>query len=83
MSTMEILSTGYRAARAAARQHRAERASVRTRVRPGRLASAIAEHGLAIAGLACFTAAAAMVAVPLALAVAGVSLFILELRAGD
>lgn len=79
-STMEILSTGWRAARAAAKQRRADR---RARAHSGRLASAITEHGLAIAGLACFTTAAAMVAIPLALVVAGVSLFILELRAGE
>lgn len=78
MSTMEILSTGYRAARAAARQHRAERRA-RT-VRTGRLATAVAEHGLTVAGLGCLVAAAAMVAVPLALAVAGVAFFVLELR---
>jgi hypothetical protein len=40
-------------------------------------------RGADIAGLGCFTAAAAMVAVPLGLAVAGVACFILELRAGE
>jgi hypothetical protein len=81
MSTMGILSTGYRAARAAAKQHRGER---RTRTaRAGRLTAAVAEHGLAVLGLTCFVAAAAMVAVPLGLAVAGAGFFILELRAGE
>jgi len=80
MSTMEALAVGYRAARQAAREHRNLRAGTRTR---GRLMAAIAEHGLTIAGLACFTVAAAMVAVPLALAVAGIGFFILELRAGE
>ncbi len=80
MSTMDILSTGYRAARQAARQRRAER---RARAHTGRLAAAVAEHGLALAGLVCFTAAAAMVAVPLGLVVAGAACFVLELRAGE
>lgn len=80
MSTMELIGVGWRAARQARAQHRTER---RTRARSGRLAAAVAEHGLAIAGLGCFTAAAAMIAVPLGLAVAGVSLFILELRVGE
>lgn len=81
MSTMEFLATGWRAARQASRQHREARTGTRTRT--GRLTAAVAEHGLAVAGLACFTAAAAMVAVPLGLAVAGAAFFILELRAGE
>jgi len=80
MSTMEILSTGYRAARQAAKQRRATR---RERAHGRRLHAAVAEHGLAIAGLACFTTAAAMVAIPLGLVVAGAAMFILELRAGE
>lgn len=80
MSTMEFLATGWRAARQASRQHREARSGARTR---SRLATAVVEHGLAVAGLSCFTAAAAMVAVPLGLAVAGVALFVLELRAGE
>ncbi len=80
MSTMEVLAASWTAARAAARQARAARPA---RTHSGRLASAIAEHGLALAGLACFTTAAAMVAIPLGLAVAGVGCFILELRASD
>ncbi len=85
MSTMEVLATGYRAARAAARQQRAER---RARSRPralatSRLVAAVAEHGLTILAGACFTTAAAMVAIPLGLAVAGVALLVLELRAGE
>jgi hypothetical protein len=80
MSTMEVLATGYRAARAAARQRRAER---RTRVHTGRLVSALAEHGLTLLAGGCFTAAALMVAIPLGLAVAGVALLVLELRAGE
>jgi hypothetical protein len=75
---MEILSTGWKAARQATRQHRAER-----RARTRSLGRILVEHGLAFAGLACFTAAAAMVTVPLGLIVAGISLFVLELRAGD
>ena len=82
MSTMEVLATGVRAARAAARQRRAERRT-RTRVRAGGLVRVVAEHGLTIAAGACFTAAAALVAVPLGLAVAGVALLVLELRAGE
>jgi len=80
MSTMELIGVGWRAARQARTQQRAQRAGTRTR---GRLLAAVAEHGLAVAGLGCFTAAAAMVAVPLGLAVAGVALFVLELRAGE
>lgn len=80
MSTMEILSTGYRAARAAAKQRRATR---RERTHTGRLAAAIAGHGLAVAGLGCLVAAATMIAVPLGLAAAGAAFFILELRAGE
>ena len=80
MSTMELIGVGWRAARQASRARRDQRAGTRTR---GRLLTAVVEHGLAIAGLGCFTAAAAMVAVPLGLAVAGVSLFVLELRAGE
>jgi len=80
MTTMELIGVGWRAARQARAQHRTER---RART-PGRgLAAALAEHGLAVAGLGCFTAAAAMVAVPLGLAVAGAAFFILELRAGE
>ncbi len=45
--------------------------------------AAVAEHGLTVAGLACFTLAAAMVAVPLGLAVAGDACFVLELRVGE
>lgn len=84
MSTMQYLAWGWRAARMEARRQRSLRADARagTRTR-GRLLTAVVEHGLAVAGLGCFTAAAAMVAVPLGLAVAGVSLFVLELRAGE
>jgi len=81
MTTMQVLGAGWTAARAAARAGRAHRAGTRTRT--GRLAAAVAEHGLAVAGLACFTAAAAMVAVPLGLAVAGLACFVLELRASE
>lgn len=81
MSTMEALAVGWRAARQAARAGRERRAG--TRARTTRLAGAVAEHGLAVLGLACFTAAAAMVAVPLGLAVAGAAFFVLELRAGE
>jgi hypothetical protein len=80
MSTMELIGVGFRAARQARAQRRDLRAGTRTR---GRLLTAVVEHGLAVAGLGCFTAAAAMVAAPLGLAVAGVSLFVLELRAGE
>lgn len=81
MSTIEILSTGIRAARAAARQRRDANAGTRTHA--SRLATAVAEHGLTLLAGGCFTAAAAMVAVPLALAVAGVALLILEARVGE
>lgn len=81
MSTMEALAVGWKAARQAARTRREARAGTRTRT--GRLAAGLVEHGLAVAGLACFTAAAAMVAVPLGLAVAGLALFVLEWRAGE
>jgi hypothetical protein len=81
MSTMEILSTGYRAARAAARQRRTMRSGVRTRTH--RISAAIAEHGLAVTAMACFITAATMVAIPLGLVVAGVALLVLELRAGS
>ncbi len=80
MSTMEVLATGWRAARQAARQRQAER---RTRAHSGRLATVLAEHGLTIAAAGCFTAAATMIAVPLGLAMAGVALLVLELRAGE
>lgn len=79
MSTMEVLATGWRAARAAARERR--RARPRTQV--SRMTHLIAEHGLAFLGLSCFTAAAAMVAIPLGLLVAGASLFVLEMRVGE
>lgn len=81
MSTMEALAVGWRAARQAARARRDQRAGTRTR--STRLAGALAEHGLTILGLGCFTAAAAMVAVPLGLTVAGAAFFVLELRAGE
>jgi len=80
MSTMELIGVGWRAARQARAQRRGLRAGTRAR---GRLLTAVVEHGLAIAGLGCFTAATLLVAVPLGLAVAGVSLFVLELRAGE
>ena len=80
MSTMEALGVGFRAWRQASHTRREARAGARTR---GRLLTAVIEHGLAVAGLGCFAAAAAMVAVPLGLAVAGVSLFVLELRTGE
>ncbi len=80
MSTMEILGTGYRAARAAARERRAARSGI---ARRSRLVTLAAEHGLTVLAGACFTAAAALVAVPLGLAVAGVALLVLELRAGE
>jgi hypothetical protein len=80
MSTMEFLATGWRAARQASAQARAQRVGTRTR---GRLLAAVVEHGLAVAGLGCFTAAALMVAVPLGLVAAGVALFVLEWRVGE
>lgn len=80
MSTMEFLATGWRAARQASKQAHATRSGTRTR---GRVLAAVVEHGLAVAGLGCFTAAAAMVAIPLGLLVAGASLFILEWRVGE
>jgi hypothetical protein len=80
MSTMQVLGVGYRAARAAARERRADR---RARAGARSLGAAIAEHGLTILAGGCFTAAAAMVAVPLGLAVAGVALLVLELRVGE
>jgi hypothetical protein len=83
VSTLEVLGAGWSAARVAARQRRAERVSAQGRARPGRLASALAEHGLTLLAGGCFTAAAVMVAVPLGLAVAGVALLVLELRVGD
>ena len=75
MSTMEILATGVRAARAAAKKRRTAR---RARVHTRRLGAFIADNGLAMAGFSCFVAAAAMIAVPLALAVAGVAFFFLD-----
>jgi hypothetical protein len=78
MSVMGEISTGWKAARQATRQHRAER---RTRTRSW--ARMLAGHGLTIAGLACFTAAAAMVAVPLGLVVAGAGFFVVEWRASE
>lgn len=81
MSTMQVLGAGWRAARQEARTRRAARVGVRTRA--GRLGAVVAEHGLSILAGGCFTAAAAMVAVPLGLAVAGVALLVLELRAGE
>ena len=80
MSTMEAFATGWKSARAASRQRRNERSGVRTR---GRLVAAIAEHGLAVAGLSCFVAATVMVAIPLGLVTAGAALFILEWRVGE
>ncbi len=80
MSTMQVLATGYRAARQAARQRRNLRAGAHTR---SRLVTAISEHGLTLLAGGCFTTAAAMVAIPLGLAVAGIALLILELRAGE
>jgi hypothetical protein len=83
MSTMEVLATGWRAARQAAKQRRTlrrEQAAAHTR---GRLAAAVTEHGLTLAGLACFTTAAAMIAIPLGLVIAGIGFFILELRASS
>lgn len=81
MSTMQVLGVGYRAARAAARERRAARRGHALGV--SRLTNAVAEHGLTILAGGCFTAAAAMVALPLGLAVAGVALLVLELRAGE
>lgn len=81
MTTMQVLGVGYRAARQAARERRAARSGAQ--IAHLSIVRIAAEHGLAIAGFACFTIAALMVAVPLGLAVAGVSLFILELRAGE
>lgn len=80
MSTMEFLATGWRAARQASRAQRAARSGTRTR---SRVLAAVAEHGLSVAGLGCFTVAAAMVAVPLGLVVAGLSFFVLEWRVGE
>jgi len=80
MSTMELIGVGIRAAWQARAQHRAER---RARGRAGGLLAAVAEHGLAVAGLSCLTLAAAMIAVPLGLAAAGVACFILEWRVGE
>lgn len=80
MSTMEFIATGWRAARQASRANRAQRAGTRTR---GRVAAAVVEHGLAVAGLGCLVAAAVMVAVPLGLAAAGAAFFILEWRVGE
>jgi hypothetical protein len=77
---MEALGVGFRAWRQASHTRREARSGAHTR---GRLATAAAEHGLAVAGLGCFTAAAVMVAVPLGLLVAGVALFVLELRVGE
>lgn len=79
MSTMEALAVGWKAARQTARAGRERRAGTRTRT--GRLGALVAEHALAALGLGCFTAAAAMVAAPLGLAVAGAAFFVLELRA--
>jgi hypothetical protein len=81
MSTMQVLGVGYRAARAAARERRRTRPANATRA--SGLVAAVAEHGLTILAGGCFTAAAAMVTVPLGLAVAGVALLVLELRAGE
>lgn len=78
--SMQALGIGWRAARQATREHRAQR---RTRSRAHGLVAGLTEHGLAILGLGCFTVAAAMVAVPLGLAVADVSFFVLEWRAGE
>lgn len=71
MSTMEALAVGWRAARDA------KRARVRVRRRSS-VAAAILEHGLTVVGLSCFVAAAALVAIPVGLAVAGVAFLILE-----
>lgn len=80
MSTLEVLSASWRGARAAARQRRAEQRAVARPKARGRLAAVAVEHGLTLLAGGCFTAAAAMVAVPLGLAVAGVALLVLELR---
>lgn len=81
MSTMQVLGAGFRAARQEARLRRSARSGVR--IRTPRLVATLAEHGLTILAGACFTAAAAMIAIPLGLAVAGVALLVLELRAGE
>lgn len=80
MSTMEYLVTGWRAARAQARTRRMKRAGTRTR---GRLVAAVADHGLTLAALTCFTTAAALIAIPLGLVVAGLGFLVLELRVSD
>jgi hypothetical protein len=81
MSTMELIGVGWKAARQARREQRSRTAGVARR--RGQVLTIAAEHGLTILAGGCFTAAAAMVAIPLGLAVAGVALLVLELRAGD
>ncbi len=81
MSTIELIGVGWKAARQARREQRARTTGI-TR-RRSQLLTAAAEHGLTILAGGCFTTAAAMVAIPLGLAVAGVALLVLELRAGE
>ena len=82
MSVMQELTVGWKAARQATRLARAERAA-RTRVRARGVRRVLGEHGLTIAAIACFIAAAATVAIPLALVTAGVGLFVIEWRVGE
>ncbi len=81
MSTMELIGVGWKAARLARREQRARTAGIARR--RSKALTIVAEHGLTILAGACFTAAAAMVAIPLGLTVAGVALLVLELRAGE
>jgi hypothetical protein len=80
MSTMELIGVGWKAARQARREQRTRTAGA---ARRGQVLTIAAEHGLTILAGSCFTAAAAMVAIPLGLVVAGVALLVLELRAGE
>ncbi len=79
MTTMQMLGVGYRAARQAARERRAQ-AGVHTR---SKVLTAVAEHFLTILAGGCFAAAGAMVAIPLGLAIAGVALLALEAQVGE
>lgn len=78
MSTLQALVVGWRAARQATARPRGARAE-----QARSIAATVGGHALTIAGLGCFTAAAAIVAIPLGLVVAGAAFFILELRASS
>jgi hypothetical protein len=80
MTTIEALGRGWAAVRDAQAAERERTAgTVKRRAWPARV---LAEHGLSVAAFGCFTAAAWMLAVPAGLAVAGLSLLVLELRMG-